>query len=226
MRAPKNFPTLEFERAFWRDGFHFVAGLDEAGRGALAGPVVAAAVILPHIENSERWMQHELFQPLARVNDSKQLNERARENLFAPICEIAVAYAIGLASQNEIDEINILRASHLAMHRALEKLSPPPTALLLDALVLQNISLPQQGIIHGDALALSIAAASILAKVTRDRLMRELDAQFPHYHFAQNKGYGTREHLRALREIGASPIHRKTYAPVMLTDDGRRTTNE
>ncbi len=122
----KTFPTLEYERAFWRDGFHLVAGLDEAGRGALAGPVVAAAVILPRIENIADWTRHELLQPLARVNDSKQLNERARENLFAPICESAVAYAIGAASQIEIDEINILNASHLAMQRALARLSPPP----------------------------------------------------------------------------------------------------
>ncbi len=210
----KTFPTLEYERAFWRDGFHLVAGLDEAGRGALAGPVVAAAVILPRIENIADWTRHKLLQPLARVNDSKQLSERARENLFAPICESAVAYAIGAASQDEIDKINILNASHLAMQRALARLSPPPAALLLDALVLPENSLPQQGIIHGDALALSISAASILAKVTRDRLMRELDAQFPHYHFAQNKGYGTAAHLRALREFGASPVHRQTYAPI------------
>jgi len=210
----KTFPTLVYEHAFWRDGFHLVAGLDEAGRGALAGPVVAAAVILPRIENAEQWTRNEMLQRLARVNDSKQLNERAREDLFEPICESAVAYAIGVASQIEIDEINVLNASRLAMQRALARLSPPPDALLLDALVLQNIYIPQQGIIHGDALALSISAASILAKVTRDRLMRELDARFPRYHFAQNKGYGTREHLRALREFGASPVHRKTYAPV------------
>lgn len=216
----KNFPSLEYEHAFWRDGFSRVAGLDEAGRGALAGPVVAAAVILPRIKNTQQWTRHELFQTIARANDSKQLNERARENLFQPICEIAVAYAIGSASQIEIDELNILRASHLAMRRALENLSPPPNALLLDALVLEHVTIPQQGIIHGDALALSISAASILAKVTRDRMMRELDAQFPHYHFAHNKGYGTPEHLRALREFGASPIHRKTYAPVFqLTFD-------
>ncbi len=214
MRSPKHSPSLEYERAFWRDGYSLVAGLDEAGRGALAGPVVAAAVILPRIEHTEQWTQHALFQTIVRANDSKLLNERARENLFKPLCEIAVAYAIGAASHDEIDEMNILSASHLAMYRALEKLSPPPDALLLDALVLQNVSLPQQGIIHGDALALSISAASILAKVTRDRIMRELDAQFSHYHFAQNKGYGTREHLRALREHGASPVHRKTYAPV------------
>lgn len=214
MRVTKNSPTLEYERAFWRDGYTFVAGVDEAGRGALAGPVVAAAVILPRIENTEQWTHNALFQHIARVNDSKLLNERARENLFEPICKIAVAYAVGSASQSEIDEINILNASHLAMHRALAQLSPPPAALLLDALVLQNVSIPQQGIIHGDALALSISAASILAKVTRDRLMRELDAQFPHYHFAQNKGYGTAAHLRALREFGASPVHRQTYAPV------------
>lgn len=123
----KTFPTLVYEHAFWRDGFHLVAGLDEAGRGALAGPVVAAAVILPRIENAEQWTRNEMLQRLARVNDSKQLNERAREDLFEPICESAVAYAIGVASQIEIDEINVLNASRLAMQRALARLSPPPT---------------------------------------------------------------------------------------------------
>ncbi len=224
MRAPKTFPSLEYESAFWRDGFESVAGLDEAGRGALAGPVVAAAVILPRLddEHAHDWTHHKLFQTIARANDSKKLSEPAREKLFDPICSLATAFALGSASHIEIDELNILRASHLAMYRALDALPLQPDALLLDALVLHNLHLPQQGIIHGDALALSIAAASILAKVTRDRLMRELDAQFPHYHFAQNKGYGTRQHLRALRELGASPIHRQTYAPVMqrMKDEG------
>jgi len=216
VRFRKKFPTLEYERAFWRDGFHAVAGLDEAGRGALAGPVVAAVVILPPLEEPHirHWRRHELFKSIARANDSKLLNEPLREKLFEPICNIAAAYAIGSASEGEIDALNILRASHLAMHRALAALSHTPDAMLLDALVLPEISIPQQGIIHGDALALSIAAASILAKVSRDRLMRELDKQFPQYGFAEHKGYGTPEHLRALRAFGASPVHRKTYAPI------------
>lgn len=211
---PRNtLPTLEYERAFWRDGFVCVAGVDEAGRGALAGPVVAAAVILP-IVNAEDWTQSQLLRAIARANDSKQLSERARQELYAPLCETARAYAIGFASHGEIDAMNILRASHLAMYRALQQLSPPPDALLLDALVLGNTELPQQGIIHGDALALSIAAASILAKVTRDRHMRELDTQYPQYGFAQHKGYGTRAHLAALNKFGPSPVHRLSYAPV------------
>ncbi len=208
-----NFPTLEYEHAFWRDGFVSVAGLDEAGRGALAGPVVAAAIILP-VTADDDWAHLPLFQSIARANDSKQLTERVREELYEPLCTIARAFAIGSASHSEIDEINILRASHLAMSRALEQLSPPPDALLLDALVLGNTELPQQGIIHGDARALSIAAASILAKVTRDRLMRQLGAQYPQYGFAKHKGYGTRAHLAALEKFGPSPIHRLTYAPV------------
>ncbi|MBI4671239.1 MAG: ribonuclease HII [Chloroflexi bacterium] len=213
LRALANRPTLEYERAFWRDGFVCVAGLDEAGRGALAGPVVAAAIILPRLDKGD-WTRHQLFHAIARANDSKLLTERAREQLFTPVCELARAHAIGSAAHFEIDAINILRASHLAMYRALDALPLAPDALLLDALVLSNSDLPQQGIIHGDARALSIAAASILAKVTRDRLMREFDAQYPHYGFAKHKGYGTRTHLDALQKFGPSPIHRKTYAPV------------
>lgn len=216
MPTSKPFPSLEYERAFWRDGFYAVAGLDEAGRGALAGPVVAAAVILPRLDDKHArdWTHHKLFQTIARANDSKQLSERAREQLYEPICSIANAFALGSASQIEIDQLDILRASHLAMYRALDALSIPPDALLLDALVLTKSELPQQGIIHGDALALSIAAASILAKVTRDRLMRQLDQEYPQYGFAQHKGYGTRAHLRALDEFGSSPVHRQTFAPI------------
>lgn len=216
MRTLRQSPSLKYERAFWRDGFVAVAGLDEAGRGALAGPVVAAAVILPPLDAREArgWARHELFQTIARANDSKLLNGRVREQLFEPICQIARAYGIGSASKEEIDQLNILRASHLAMYRALDMLSIPPDALLLDALVLHNIHIPQQGIIHGDALALSISAASILAKVTRDRIMCEIDRTLPQYGFAQHKGYGTPEHLRALREFGASSVHRQSYAPI------------
>jgi ribonuclease HII len=209
----KTFPTLDYERAFWRDGFVCVAGVDEAGRGALAGPVVAAAVILPVLNDGD-WTRHALFREITRANDSKQLSARAREALFEPLCRAARAYAMGAATPAEIDALNILRASQLAMQRALEQLSPPPDALLLDALVLSDSLLPQQGIIHGDTLALSIAAASILAKVTRDRILRELDAQYPQYGLAQHKGYGTRRHLRALQKFGPSPVHRLSYAPV------------
>jgi ribonuclease HII len=214
-------PSLLYERAFWRDGFCYVAGLDEVGRGALAGPVVAAAVILPRLEETEEdWTQHTLFQAIARANDSKLLNEKTREALFDPICSIATAFSIGSASVQEIDKLNILQASLLAMHRALEVLPIQPDALLLDALVLHSLHLPQQGLIHGDSLALSIAAASIVAKVTRDRIMRELDAEFPQFGLARNKGYGTRTHLKALYEFGASPIHRQSFAPVRQAQMG------
>lgn len=218
MRSRTSIPSLEYERAFWRDGYARVAGLDEAGRGALAGPVVAAAVILPPLAAAAGadWTQDALFQTIARANDSKKLNEPTRELLFEPICALASAFAIGAASHIEIDEINILRASYLAMFRALDALPVSPDALLLDALVLHHTDLPQQGIIHGDSLALSIAAASILAKVSRDRIMRELDVLYPMYGFAKNKGYGTAAHLRALREYGPCPVHRTSYAPVML----------
>lgn len=220
----KTTPSLVYEHAFWRDGYCYVAGLDEVGRGALAGPVVAAAVILPRPQEAgDDWTRHALFQTMARANDSKTLNERTREELFAPICSIATAFAVGSATHSEIDQINILQASLKAMLRALDALPIQPDALLLDALVLQTPVIPQQGLIHGDALALSIAAASIVAKVTRDRLMRELDAQYPEYGFAKNKGYGTVAHLRALCKYGASPVHRSSFAPVRAA--GMRTAD-
>ncbi len=212
--ANGSFPSLDFERAFWRDGYARVAGLDEVGRGALAGPVVAAAVILPPLPEADDWRQTELYRAIARANDSKRLTPKARAALFEPICHLACEYAIGMASHAEIDELNIVRASHLAMHRALANLPHPPDALLLDALVLNDLQVPQQGIIHGDALALSIAAASILAKVTRDRLMGELDCEYSAYGLAENKGYGTPEHLAALRRLGPCPIHRRSFMPV------------
>ena len=209
-------PNLDFELAFWRDGYRCVAGVDEAGRGAWAGPVVAGAVILPVADEriARIWTRSRLFREIARVNDSKQLSPRVREELFEPIRAHAVTCATGAASHEEIDALGILRASHLAMYRAIAALSPVPDALLIDALVLPELEVPQQGIIHGDALALSIAAASILAKVTRDRLMCELDATIPGYHFAQHKGYGTAAHQEALRELGPSSVHRRSYAPV------------
>lgn len=219
MRERKSAPSLDYERAFWRDGYFHVAGMDEVGRGALAGPVVAAVVVFPHVDDEVAcdWMNADMFRAIARANDSKLLTELSREKLFKPIRECAQAYAVGSASVSEIDTLNIYRASRLAMYRALDTLSLTPDALLLDALVLSELAVPQQGIIHGDALALSIAAASVLAKVTRDRLMRELDAVFPQYGFAKNKGYGTEQHLRALRKHGPSPVHRFSYEPVRVS---------
>jgi ribonuclease HII len=209
-------PSLELERAFWRDGYASVAGLDEVGRGALAGPVVAAAVILPPLDAAQAraWYENERFIPVEGANDSKQLTEKKRESLYAPICALCRAYAAGSASHEEIDALGIARASRLAMQRALGNLSLTPEALLLDALVLPELESPQVGLVHGDALSLSIAVASIVAKVTRDRLMRELDAEYPAYHFLTNKGYGTPEHLAALFELGPTRIHRRSYEPV------------
>ncbi len=210
------FPNLDLELAFWRDGYAYVAGLDEAGRGAWAGPVVAGAVIFPRLEPrlARVWSRSRALRALARVNDSKQLSPRQREDLFEPIRAHALACATGAASHAEIDALGIVRASHLAMRRALDALTPPPDALVIDALVLPELEIPQQGLIHGDAISLSVAAASILAKVTRDRLMGELDAAYPGYGFAKHKGYGTPAHQAALRALGPCPVHRLSYAPV------------
>ncbi len=222
----KVFPHLDYELAFWRDGYQLVAGLDEVGRGALAGPVVAAAIVFPVVSarTARAWTRSRMYRAIARVNDSKQLSEPLRENLFEPIRACALACATGAASHTEIDTLGIVRASHLAMLRALDALPLKPDALLLDALVLPEIEIPQQGIIHGDALCLSIAAASVLAKVTRDRMMRELDAILPGYHFSQHKGYGTAEHCSALQARGPSCAHRRSFAPVQVSaNDGGRT---
>ena len=192
--------------ALLRQGYCFIAGLDEAGRGCLAGPVVAAAVILP--------LADEHLACFAAVRDSKQLAQQVREHLYQVIMQHAVAVGVGVGSVELIDERNILQATKHAMRCALAQLSTPPHALLLDALLLPDIPLPQRAIIKGDSSCLSIAAASIIAKVTRDRLMKQLHEQYPAYGFAQHKGYGTEAHLTALREYGVTPIHRRTFAPV------------
>jgi ribonuclease HII len=216
------FPNLDLELTFWRDGYLYVAGLDEAGRGAWAGPVVAGAVIFPRVRprSARQWARSRALRALARVNDSKQLSPQLREDLFEPIRVHALTCATGAASHLEIDLLGIVRASHLAMRRALASLTLVPDALLLDALVLPELEIPQQGLIHGDAISLSIAAASILAKVTRDRHMCELDASYPGYNFTRHKGYGTAEHQAALQERGPSPIHRLSYAPVQRVARG------
>lgn len=193
--------------ALLSQGYSFIAGLDEAGRGSLAGPVVAAAVILP-LDNSECPAL------LNGVRDSKQLSCRARESLYDIIMQHALAVAVGIGSVELIDERNILQATKYAMRSALLQLSPSPHALLLDAIFLPDVLLPQRSIIRGDAQCLSIAAASIIAKVTRDRMMVQLHAHYPVYGFAQHKGYGTEAHLAALREHGATPVHRQSFAPV------------
>ena len=202
----KQTPTLAEEMALFEQGYSFIAGLDEAGRGCLAGPVVAAAVILP--------LEADTLEVFAGVNDSKQLSQATRERLYDHIFQHATSVGVGIGSVEIIDERNILQATKYAMQLALEQLSPVPQALLLDALTLPKVALPQRSIIKGDARCLSIAAASIVAKVTRDRLMVRLHEEYPEYGFQQHKGYGTPAHLEALRQYGATPHHRRSFAPV------------
>lgn len=176
-----------------------VAGIDEAGRGPLAGPVVAAVVILPK----------DIFLPF--LNDSKKVTEKRRDVLFDQIKQEAIAYGIGIASNALIDEINILQATYEAMREAVSKLNKTPDILLVDAVHIPGINIKQVGIVKGDAKSVNIAAASILAKVTRDRLMLEYDKIYPEYGFASNKGYGTAKHIEALKACGACDIHRRTF---------------
>lgn len=177
----------------------YICGIDEVGRGPLAGPVVAGAVILPKDE------------PILYLNDSKKLSEKKREQLYDEIMEKAVAVGIGMVSPARIDEINILQATYEAMREAISKLAVKPDLLLNDAVTIPEVEIRQIPIIKGDAKSVSIAAASIVAKVTRDRLMAEYDGVIPGYDFAKNKGYGTKAHIEALKRQGASPIHRRTF---------------
>lgn len=194
---------LTRECALRARGFLFVAGIDEAGRGPLAGPVVAAAVILPE------------SYALDGLDDSKKLSAPRREKLFAAITkDTRITWAIGTADVEEIDRLNILRATHLAMARAVEALPQKPHHALVDGLPVKGLPVPHTALVGGDALSLSIAAASIIAKVTRDRRMVDLDGQYPQYGFARHKGYGVREHLEALQSHGPCPIHRRSFAPV------------
>ncbi|MEW6034734.1 MAG: ribonuclease HII [Chloroflexota bacterium] len=198
-------PTLEEERGLLAQGYSLVAGVDEVGRGALAGPVAAAAVVLP-LERDLPWFRG--------VRDSKLLTPKQREDLFPLILEQAVSVGVALVPVEDIDGRGILRATRLAMRLALERMSLSPQFLLIDGMRLPQVRLPQKGIVRGDRLCLSIACASIVAKVTRDRVMVELDGQYPGYGLAAHKGYGTREHLSCLQSLGASPIHRRSFAPV------------
>ncbi len=204
-------PTLDLERAACEEtGVRYVVGVDEAGRGAVAGPVVAAAVILP-LDDAER------LQYLDTVNDSKQITPEERESLYDVIVEHAVAYGIGSTPAEGIDEMGILPANAQAMKSALQQLEPAGEYLLIDGRMrLQGIALPQRAVIRGDSLSLSIAAASILAKVARDRHMIDQDAHYPQYGFARHKGYCTRQHVAALEEYGPCPIHRHSFAPIRL----------
>ena len=201
---------FEFERPLWRQKLTRVAGVDEAGRGPLAGPVVAAAVILP-----ARWAETDLPAGLAGLNDSKQLTETQREKFFAFITGCGeIEFGIAEVDAGVIDEINILQATHRAMNDALAKLKPPAQYALVDGRAVKTMRVPQTAIVKGDARSYSIAAASVLAKVTRDRRMQAYHAQFPEYGFAQHKGYGTAKHLAAIGIFGACPIHRKSFAPL------------
>ncbi len=189
-----------FEHAAMEEGFSLICGVDEAGRGPLAGPVCAAAVILPpDLE-------------LEGLNDSKKLSEKRREALYPLICEQALAYGIAFASEQEIDELNILQATFLAMRRAVEQLGQKPDLALVDGNREPDFGdIPVRTIVKGDSRSANIAAASILAKVTRDRFMLEQDAVYPQYGFAVHKGYGTQKHYAALREFGPCPIHRRSF---------------
>lgn len=193
-----------FEDQAYSEGFRFIAGVDEVGRGCLAGPVVAAACIL------------DLSKPLPKgLNDSKKLTAAKRDKIGAELVDSVIAYAVGIVDAEEIDRINILRATMKAMAEAIGKLDPAADFLLIDAVQLKGHSLPQRAIIKGDSISVSIAAASVIAKTFRDEFMRQNDAEFPQYGFARHVGYGTAEHLAALRKHGPCPLHRRSFRGVI-----------
>ena len=192
-------PSYEYENKYLAEGFTVVAGTDEAGRGPLAGPVCAAAVILPNGLEIEG------------LNDSKKISEKKRDMLFDIICEKAISYGIAYASVEEIDELNILNASQLAMRRAVDMLTPHPDLVIVDGNIARGFDCKAVTLIKGDAISMSVAAASILAKVSRDRVCAELDKQYPEYMLAKHKGYSTKLHMDLVRKYGPSPIHRKTF---------------
>ena len=200
-KLKKELDRLEAMSVYEREyaGWGAVCGIDEAGRGPLAGPVVAGAVILPKDEK------------ILYVNDSKKLSEKKREMLYDEIMSRALAVGVGVVGPERIDEINILQATYEAMRMAVAQLTVPPDILLNDAVTIPDLPIRQVPIVKGDAKSVSIAAASIIAKVTRDRLMREYDQIFPEYDFASNKGYGTRSHIEALKALGPAPVHRRTF---------------
>ena len=200
-------PGIEFEQSYWRAGLQRVAGVDEAGRGAWAGPVVAGAVLFPPFD--------EIPDSLREVHDSKLLTPKQREILFDIIASAALSYAVGMMPAEAIDRMGIVPATRAAMQAALEALSPQPQAVLIDAVRLPVIDCPQQAIIKGDQKSLTIAAASIIAKVTRDRWMQASEVDYPAYGFARHKGYGTPQHRAALDACGPCAIHRHSFSPVV-----------
>jgi len=201
-QLPK-FPGLSFELDLWSSGFSLVAGIDEAGRGALAGPVAAAVLVLPPDPG--------MPQVLHGVRDSKQISPARREHWAELLKQVAISHGIGFASNQEIDDLGIVPATHLAVLRALQNLSSPPQHLLLDYMSRLDYPAPQTILVKGDRRCLSIAGASILAKVSRDNLMRQLDIDYPGYGFAAHKGYGTCLHRHALSSLGPCPIHRRSF---------------
>ena len=207
----KTDPTLEFEEALWKQGFFHIAGIDEAGRGCWAGPVTAGAVILP--------AHTEMLSVLKGARDSKMMTPAERERMYSVITEHALTWAVGEADNEEIDRVGILNATKNAMKRAIAALDPEPVHLLIDYVRLHDVTIPQTGIKHGDAVSLSIACASILAKVTRDRWMTETAARlYPEYGFDRHKGYGTKQHQAALAEYGPCPLHRLSFKPLRSDD--------
>lgn len=192
----------EYERQANAEGYDLIAGVDEAGRGPLAGPVAVAAVILPK----------ELYLPF--LNDSKKLSEKRRETLYDMIKEQAVAYSVVLVDREIIDKENIYEATKNGMYNAILKLSQKPDKVLIDAMPLDKLPIPSLSIVKGDAKSASIAAASVLAKVTRDRFMREMDKVYPEYGFKNHKGYGTKAHIEAIKKYGPCPLHRETFEPI------------
>jgi ribonuclease HII len=199
-------PNLLFENSFWNEGILMVAGVDEAGRGSLAGPVSAGAVILPPLD--------EIQKTLSGVQDSKQLSAAEREEQRILIESTSIAWAVGFADSKEIDQVGIVGATRLAIQRAVDQLIVKPEHLLIDYLVLPNNPLPQTRLVKGDARSLSIAAASILAKTHRDEWMISATIEYPEFHFETNKGYGTSDHLKALKTYGHSALHRMTFKPM------------
>jgi len=201
-----NIPHLRHENALWVNGALWIAGIDEAGRGALAGPVSAAAVILPKLSS--------IAQDLEGVRDSKIMTPTQRESWMVIIKETAVSFGLGLASAQEIDTLGIISATRIAASRAINNLAIDPDWLLLDYLHLPDIPILQISLIKGDMRSLSIAAASVLAKTTRDAILIQLDDQYPGYGFAKHKGYGTKSHTEAIKRLGPSPVHRMSFAPI------------
>ncbi|MFQ6016173.1 MAG: ribonuclease HII [Anaerolineae bacterium] len=208
-------PSLAEEMALYGQGYQLVAGLDEAGRGAWAGPVVAGAVLLP-------LGRSDLASSLSRVRDSKKLTPRQRQVAYDAIMATALATGVGVVGPEIVDRLGIVPATRLAMRLALARFPFSPQFLLIDALELQDLPLPQKGLPKGDGRCLSIAAASVVAKVSRDRLMVEFDSRYPGYGFARHKGYGTPQHQEALNRLGPIPIHRLSYAPLRRLKAGEK----